>query len=533
MDPFALKKLLWPQVTFYREQRRIIQSVWENDQTLVSAGNMLGKDYVAAFIALAFFLTRHPCRILTTSVDYKQLSVVLWGEIGNWIRTSKYPLDCKRGGPLLINHLHIRKMIEVENGKPGEKEICPLSYLIGRVAAKGEGMLGHHIADRGDGIPRTLFLVDESSGVDDLSRERASTWHRRLLEIGNPFPCNNGFKRGVLEGSIPRPNGVGFTRNVIKIRAEDSPNVRIAMAYLRAGKDPFTAPQVLPGVLPYADYVTRRRDWDIVRQTVSLDAEFYQGSDVLLYPPDWINRAHEADRRLRQKRVRRQAKAIGIDPGEGGDKTAMAAVDELGIIELVSKKTPNTAAITGEAIAFMRKHNVPPTGVCIDRGGGGKQHADRLRDQGFNVRTVAFGESVMMEPKRGMRMLEEQRENREDRYTYVNRRAQMYGEFSDLLDPSRRDEDGKRGEGFGIPEGRGPGPGDPFTELRNQMAIIPKTFDSEGRLRLLPKNRPNDAYTGKTLVDLIGHSPDELDAVVLAVHGMLHPVTPVVVGAIL
>jgi hypothetical protein len=40
-DPLKLGKLLWPHVTFYREQRLIVQSVVENDETLVYAGNML------------------------------------------------------------------------------------------------------------------------------------------------------------------------------------------------------------------------------------------------------------------------------------------------------------------------------------------------------------------------------------------------------------------------------------------------------------------------------------------------------------
>jgi hypothetical protein len=82
-------------------------------------------------------------------------------------------------------------------------ELDGLSYILGRVAAKGEGMLGHHIADYGDGVPRTLFVADEASGVDDISYERAKTWAKRILVIGNPFPCSNFFYKGVKRGDVP------------------------------------------------------------------------------------------------------------------------------------------------------------------------------------------------------------------------------------------------------------------------------------------------------------------------------------------
>ena len=190
-----LAATLWPHVTFYKEQREIIYSVRDNDETFVPAGNMLGKDFVSAFVALWFFLSRHPCRVVSTSVDATQLEGVLWGEIRRFIQESVVPLDSTKGGPLLVNHMHLRKVMK--NG-----QVDGLSYVIGRVAAKGEGMLGHHIAKTGDGIARTLFLADEASGVDDESYNRADTWAERKLIIGNPYPCTNFFYRGVKGGDL-------------------------------------------------------------------------------------------------------------------------------------------------------------------------------------------------------------------------------------------------------------------------------------------------------------------------------------------
>lgn len=207
-DPLVFGKFFWPEVTFYKQQREIIYSVVENDETFVPAGNMLGKDFVSGFIALWFFLSRNPVRVVTTSADYAQLEAVLWGEIRRFIQTSTHPanrsqlgiLDSKQGGPLLVNHLHIRKYYPWQT-----MEVEPLSYLVGRVAAKGEGMLGHHVAEMGDGIARTLWLADEASGVEDISYERASTWARRMLAIGNPYTGAPGctfFEQGVEKGNI-------------------------------------------------------------------------------------------------------------------------------------------------------------------------------------------------------------------------------------------------------------------------------------------------------------------------------------------
>jgi hypothetical protein len=522
-DPIKFGKACWPHVTFYKQQIDIIESVLNNTETYVKAGNMLGKDFVTAFIVIYAFLSRNPCRIVTTSVDSAQLEGVLWGEIRNFIQTSRIPLDSEKGGPLICNHMHLRKQI---NGNEDG-----LSYVIGRVAKKGEGLLGHHIAEHGDGIPRTFAIGDEASGLDDEVHTRCTTWARRLLFIGNPYPCENFFKKMSKEGDLKDPTRDGmYYRKVFKIKGEDSPNVRRAQAEREAGLSP-SGKIVVPGVLPYPDYVYRRATWDVIRQCVSLDAEFWEGAEILLFPPQWLDKAERRALGLMgQKRV---CRAIGIDTAEGGDNTAFVAIDEYGIIEIVSEKTPDTDSICGKAIAFILKHACPHQNVAIDRGGGGKQLADRLRKQGFDVRTVAFGGSVTPAPKFGMKPVSERVDDQEERYAYVNCRAQMYGELSLLLDVGGFGSHEvwymiqKR---FGIPLSElTQGFSIPAREhLRHQMAPIPRWYDGEGRLRLPSKNKKSKDSKEKTLTEMIGHSPDELDALVLAVHAMLHRSTKVI-----
>ena len=158
----------------------------DNSETIVVAGNMLGKDFVAGFICLWFFLVHREVRVVTTSVKDDHLRV-LWGEIGRFIRTCQAPLNVERGGPLVVNHRDVRK---VRHG-----EVCPISYMRGMVSESGEGMAGHHAA-------HTLFVIDEASGVDDVVYQAGSTWAARKLIFGNPNPCENFFRRMVRDGDL-------------------------------------------------------------------------------------------------------------------------------------------------------------------------------------------------------------------------------------------------------------------------------------------------------------------------------------------
>ena len=312
-----------------------------------------------------------------------------------------------------------------------------------------------------------------------------------------------------------------YYRKVIKIRAEDSPNVQLAVAQRQRGTEP-TGEVLIPGVLSFAEWVKRRATWDPIRQCVGLDAEFWEGAELLLFPPHWLNRSAELARDLRGKP--RKAKAMGCDPAEGGDKTCWAVVDELGLIDLVSVRTPDTASITSTTLALIREHGVPDAKVCFDRGGGGKEHADRLRWQGHDVTTVAFGESLVPPPRRGTntyRPLDVRIDEREERYAYLNRRAEMYHSLSRAVDP-------EAGQGFAIPD-----QGEACEELRRQLAVFPKLTDAEGRYWLPPKNRKTDNSKTKTLVEMLGHSPDEADALVIAFHAMTTKVSRRLIGSAL
>jgi hypothetical protein len=389
-----------------------------------------------------------------------------------------------RGGPLAVNSLEIRFKEERDVKKP-------YNYLVGCVSEKGEGLAGHHAA-------YNLCVIDEASGVDDAVYEFAQGWAKKFFIFGNPNRCNNFFRKMVEGGDIPKEDGSGFYRKLIRIRAEDSPNVRLAQAQLGRGETP-TGETLVPGVLSWDAYRRRRATWDKERQCIGLDAMFYEGAEIKLYSSEWLTRAKQL---YKLRDPRRRATAIGVDTAEGGDSTAMIAGDRLGVLEAVSKKTPNTDVIPGEVKAFAHKHGVAPENILFVRGGGGKQHADRLCAGGWPVRSVHFSESVTLDLRRGLHPFAARVENRAERTVYKNRRAQMYGELSDMSEFAISPEE---------------------TELLRQLSLVPKEYD-EGRLVIRSKSRRpgTEENNRKTLSELVGHSPDEMDALVLMVHGVLH-----------
>ena len=189
--PFKFKELCWPDIVLTYEQNQIIRSVWRDDETIVPAANKMGKDFVAGFIALSFFVLHPVVRVITTSVKDDHLRV-LWGELERLIQTSRYPLEADKGGILLINHRDIRKL-------KSPKTTCKISYLRGMVSEKGEGLAGHH-------APDTLLIGDEASGLADVVYTQADTWAKHKLYIGNCHDKetpNNMFKQRIQKGDIP------------------------------------------------------------------------------------------------------------------------------------------------------------------------------------------------------------------------------------------------------------------------------------------------------------------------------------------
>jgi hypothetical protein len=314
-----------------------------------------------------------------------------------------------------------------------------------------------------------------------------------------------------------------YYRKIIKITGHDSPNVRYGKAQLAAGIEP-TDEIIIPGVLSYSEYCKRMELWDPIRKCISIDAEFYEGEDALLFPPLWLNAAE-------LRRATGPARTMGVDSALGGDNTSWAVASDSGILHLESRKTPDTSVIPSITLGIMSRFGIRAENVLFDYGGGGKVHVDRLRTMGHKVRAILFGSPATAEKRRGLKPLEQRNRDDEVRMVYKNRRAEIYGTVRERLDPKALTTP------FAIPSEIANKPRlDGGPSLRGQMAPIPLWFDEEGRMYLPPKHKKPDAVN-KTdskinLVDLIGCSPDELEAVCLAVFGLSGRTSRSTAGAI-
>jgi len=317
-----------------------------------------------------------------------------------------------------------------------------------------------------------------------------------------------------------------YHRKIIRISAEDSPNVQIGLAETRAGLQP-SHTILCEGVLTFAQYQQRRLTWDKVRQHIGLDGLFWEGAEGLLYPPSWLDRAERLWLYLKNRT--RIPRGMGIDPGSGTANSSWAIVDEYGLIELLAFKTKDTNAVIDTTIDLIHKYQLDPQRVCMDAGDG-RQHIDRLRRMGYNINGIPFSGSPTKILKRSLTLFNEKVDVQERRFAYFNKRSELYGELSILLDPggNDRDEDMERAwaelathKGRNTNELRGFAINPAYYRLREQMAPIPMSRDNENRLKLPPKYKKDSAHVKeKSLEELIGYSPDELDSVVLAVHAM-------------
>lgn len=504
-DYKKFQQLFWPGSVMTTYQDAIMKSLEKNKITVVAAGNKLGKDYIAAFAGLHFFCSRSPARVITSSVDGSQLEGVLWGEVRNFIQTAEFPL------PIQYNHLKLRQ-------KRSDGELVGNAEMIGRVVSKGEGLLGRHLPHgwseefQAYCHPSVMAIVDEASGFDEENFKGVPTWAHRILIIGNTFPCENFFKKYVIEGDQKSDSPfLDYDVKVFRIPAIESPNIQLALAEEKRNLKP-SRQIVVPGCMDIDDYRWRRKTFDPVLAAAGLDAEFYDGEEVKMFPNEWLDSATSRSESLVGSEIHGRP-TMGVDTAEGGDSTVWTVVDSKRILRMVSKKTRNTAKIKGTTIALIKEFNIDPDDVLFDRGGGGKEHADYLRMAGYNVRTIGFGEppTSVDEYEPGWIDPDHKKDIKEQRYAYKNVRAQLYGTLREMLNP----------DGFLLQDG--PFSIDPkYTELLRQLRPIPLDYDGEGRMVLPPKDKPHKNFKGVTLKQLIGNSPDEADSLSLATFAQVY-----------
>jgi len=224
-------------------------------------------------------------------------------------------------------------------------------------------------------------------------------------------------------------------------------------------------------------------------------------------------------------------------------------VDRYGIVEVRSMSPqdfqgpdglPDTTRMARATLDLMARYSIRADHVAIDAGGGGQEAiGDPLRRMGYRVRMINFGGSP----------------SKRRRKAYRNLRAELYGVMAEVVNPANwtrggapvtgdgADAEDAAGESDGSRAGAAPdaptrwtrcfaldldGPcGDELRLLVDELSLIPKHRDGEGRMYLPSKDKDRAGSDQVCLRDIIGHSPDRSDALALACWAMRTAERPV------
>lgn len=319
---------------------------------------------------------------------------------------------------------------------------------------------------------------------------------------------------------------MAFYRKVIKIAAEDSPNVQLYLREKELGRIP-THRRIFPGVISSIEYVRKMALWDEWQICVGIKGEFWKGGEVLMYPPLWLKaaalRALEITEGCQSSGYRRVPSAMGVDPGEGSANTSWALGDNLGLMELISKKTPNTKDIFRTTRDLLNLYQIDPQRCYMDRGGGGYQIACDLREAGYDIRTIGFGDPVIAPHTPGRDTADQLNEERDEKWSYTTQRAWMYWTLRDEMDPTMEELGSKAP--WAVPAHT-----KELKELHRQLGLIPALYTNEGRRSMLPKSKRSPNSKERCLKEILGCSPDEADATVLLMKALLTEPEVVEVG---
>lgn len=175
-------------------QDEIVKSVFKNKYTAVKTCNAIGKSYIAARIVVAYLMLNPSSIVVTTAPTWRQVTDVLWREIGTAVKKSKF------------------KLTDAEVNQAG-LNIDTNWFAVGVSTKRPENFFGYHA----DNI---LVVVDEAGGVEEpIFRGVAAITpnaNARVLLIGNPTDPS-----GTFFDAFNKPE-LGY--NCITVSAFDSPN---------------------------------------------------------------------------------------------------------------------------------------------------------------------------------------------------------------------------------------------------------------------------------------------------------------------
>jgi phage terminase large subunit len=319
------------------QQRSVIDSVANNRRTCVTAGNGVGKTWLAARLALWFLYTNPQSKVVTTAPTWIQVENLLWRELRSAHQNARLPLG----------------------GSPNKTSLTLSDewYAIGLSTNDPTRFQGTH-------APRVMVVFDEATGVAvgiwEAADGLAVGANDRFLAIGNPTDPTSEFKRKDDSGLW----------NVLRLSCEEHPNVK-------------TGKVVVPGAVT-KEWVDERlveyggRETGLYRARVR--GVWPEEGDDTLIPLRMVEAATE------RWKAPGQTAVIGCDVARfGQDETVIFAIDADGNVSAPTIRHGQDLMATAGSLVAMADGATKDCPIGVDDSGLGGGVTDRLKELGKAV----------------------------------------------------------------------------------------------------------------------------------------------------
>lgn len=341
-------------------QAEIIDSVRDNQETVVASCHGAGKSYIAANVALWYLFNHKPSVVITTAPTDRQVKGILWKEIRLAHGGAKVPL----GGKMLTQEL----------------KLDANWWAWGFTAPEYD-------PDRFQGFHEVniLVIVDEAAGVSEQIYEAIdgvlTSENARLLMIGNPTSSTGRFANAFKTPDI----------NKFTISAFDTPNFTefgITQEDISDGtwEDKITDDLPAP-YLVTPNWVARRYErWGetSAMYQARVLGQFPEQSEDTLIPLNWIDRAVEADI------APSEPIELGVDVARYGQDESVFIVRR-GSVAKVHEVTSQTHTMRTAGNCIKNKRETGATLIKVDADGLGAGVYDRLNELGEPVMEMMSG----------------------------------------------------------------------------------------------------------------------------------------------
>ncbi|WP_417379409.1 hypothetical protein [Gimesia sp.] len=504
-------ELQWPDAVLDDWQWDILESLFDLTirRVFVKGNTGCGKGAAAGIACCAYFHIWNDAKIIITRDTVRTAQKIAFGEVDKWWRKMRF----KPPGKLLTSGVFDTNQHSISLANPQHIE----------------GFRGAH-------SPHVLFWFDEATAPNLENKYKlANTQAKKFLALSNPSTLSGTFRDSFPTVDPDRTQTIidqyGKTRCItvsgwectnVKEKCLEQPvapigGIKIADTYYTHGSpiaaDDFerVQPQI-PGQTCYDEFMALLNDADpLIRNVYALGKFPDQDPDKQVILPDWLIKPVQFWSRWNRLYLRAQEKphifasklleqilpveGFGLDVAASryGDTSVLAVGGRYGIRavhECQFSDTQQTMCwVLETAISYgidLKKGVIP---IAIDWGGGyGNAVGDPLKKRNVHVIEIHGNANSNVDSKK-----------------YANKRAELYGETARRLDPAGD----FRMMPFALPDNQ---------RLKAELVAPEKIYaghDGE-KFYITPKGRrgSDESFSGKTLHEILGRSPDRADAVV-------------------